>query len=150
MNEEEYFSLFKKRKNAKKAMDAVAARKLVQTLREEYYLYLDEEDTEASRALVAKLRNLGVTGEKQVQFFQKGALKRLDQLISFGFDPKVAPKAAVYDAFLIGEIDREYDVFAKSTFDALVSHGFCLDAADLIVLDEKVEPALKGLPSFYC
>ena len=39
------------------------------------------------------------------------------------------------------------NVFAKSTFDALVARGFALDEADLlvIVLDERMEPALKDL-----
>ena len=45
----------------------------------------------------------------------------------------------------IGHDGRPFDVFAKSTFDALVARGFAFDEADLIVLDEKIEPALKDL-----
>ena len=48
----------------------------------------------------------------------------------------------------IGADDREEDVFAKSTFGALVARGFAFDEADLIVLDERMEPALKDLVDF--
>ena len=43
---------------------------------------------------------------------------------------------------IIGRGDRKHNVFTKSTFDALVARGFALDEADLIVLDERMEPAL--------
>ena len=49
----------------------------------------------------------------------------------------------------IGTDDREDDVFAKTTFDALVARGFAIDEADVIVLDERMDPALKDLvPAF--
>ena len=47
----------------------------------------------------------------------------------------------------IGADDRQFDVYAKSTFDALVARGFAFDESDLIVLDERMEPALKDVPA---
>ena len=49
----------------------------------------------------------------------------------------------------IGTDDRKDDVFTKTTFDALVARGFAIDEADVIVLDERMEPALKDLVSAF-
>jgi hypothetical protein len=71
----------------------------------------------------------------------------LDRMIAVGFDPRAVSKEDLYEGMRIGLDDREFDAFAKSTFDALVARGFSLDEADLIVLDERMEPALKDLPA---
>ena len=72
-------------------------------------------------------------------------LDYLDRLIDVGFDPRAVSKESLYGGMYIGYFGRHYDVYAKSTFDALVTRGFAFDEADLIVLDERTEPALKDL-----
>ena len=59
----------------------------------------------------------------------------------------MVPDDILYDGIQIGRYGRQFDAFAKSTFDALVARGFALDEADIIVLDERMEPALKDLPA---
>ena len=54
-------------------------------------------------------------------------------------------KEDLYGTMGIGTDDREDDVFAKSTVDALAARGFAIDEAGLIVLDERTEPALKDV-----
>ena len=95
------------------------------------------------------IEKMGVMGGREegidVQHLGSLVLERLDQVISYGFDPKDISKAVLYKEFRIGQNNREFDVLAKCTFDALVSRRFAFDAKDLIVLDEKTEPGLKGL-----
>ena len=85
--------------------------------------------------------------EKDIWYLTMHKLNDIDRLIAVGFDPRAVSKESLYDSMQIGGDDRQYDVFAKSTIDALVARGFALDEADLIVLDERMEPALKGLPA---
>ena len=154
--DEEYYRFFRKRANAKKAMDDASTEKLVSTLiygdggeSPIRYLHLDEEneDDEDESKLAVKLQGMGVTNVTKVQYLDEIGMKELDRVISYGFDPKAMSKADLYGEFCIGQDDREYDVFAKCTFDALVSRGFAFDAKDLIVLDERSEPGLKRLPA---
>jgi len=99
-------------------------------------------------ALSDRLEDLGMNGEeKGIWYLTMAGTNELDRLIAVGFDPRAVPKNILYDFLSIGYDDRRFDVYAKSTFDALVARGFALDEADLIVLDERMEPALKDLPA---
>ena len=157
-DEEEYYRMLRKRSNVKKAMDGVSAKRLLDTLlagRDPIigYLYLEtenESDGDESE-LAVRLQGMGVTDELhegiKVQYVDDRGMDELDRVISLGFDPKAISKADLYGEFCIGQDDREYDVFAKCTFDALVSRGFAFDAKDLIVLDERSGPGLRRLPA---
>ena len=70
-------------------------------------------------------------------------LARLDRLAAIGCEPIAISKEDLDKILKIGRDDRKHDVFTKSAFDALVARGFALDETDLIVLDERMEPALK-------
>ena len=107
---------------------------------------LENAESKEEEALRHRLTDLGVrTGEPCVCYLNTSNLIDLDRLIAVGFDPKMIPKNDLYEMMIIGEDSREHDVFAKSTFDALVARGFAFEEADLIVLDERTEPALKEL-----
>ena len=98
-------------------------------------------------AMRRRLADVGVRREKPcVSYLRMTDLNQLDRQIALGFDPKVVSKKSLYERLRIGRDDRDHDIFAKTTFDALVSRGFAFDEADLIVLDERNEPALKDLP----
>ena len=95
-------------------------------------------------ALGRKIHYLGVLSEYpdvDVRFLKASDLTELDRWIAVGFNPRTLSKEILYG--MVG-VDN---VFAKSTFDALVARGFAFDEADLdlIVLDERMEPALKDL-----
>lgn len=106
----------------------------------------DINSKEEEEALRSRLEKLGITSEnKVVCYVKRSDLNILDRYISLGFDPRAVSKEDLHAVIQIGMSDRHFDVYAKATFDALVARGFALDEADLIVLDERVEPALKGL-----
>ena len=88
-----------------------------------------------------------MTQEAQiVRYLQNSTLTLLDRMIAVGFDSSAVSKKDLYIATSIVRDDQLYsNVFAKSTFDALVARGFALDGGDLIVLGERTEPALKDL-----
>ena len=95
-----------------------------------------------------KLADLGVRVEEpRVCFIETSDLNELDRLIAVGFDFNMLSKEDLYGIMDIGADDRQFDVYAKSTFDALVARGFAFDESDLIVLDERMEPALKDVPA---
>jgi len=99
-------------------------------------------------ALRCRLADLGVESEDpdvDVWFLELYDLIDLDSWIAIGFDPRTLSKERLHGILHIGRDDRANDVFAKSTFDALVARGFAFDEGDLIVLDERMEPALKDL-----
>ena len=94
--------------------------------------------------LCERLQNMGVTAKYKVYLYlDSDGMAKTDRLISLGFDPKSVSQEYLYDQLQIGRNDREYDVYDKSTFEFLVSRGFPLAEADLILLDKSKEPALK-------
>ena len=103
---------------------------------------------EADDLLLQKLQRRGVmVGHDYalVRYIPYHELSKLDSLVTFGFIPSYV---SAYDLCLglsIGRPGRKYDVWAKSTIDALVSRGFRLDATrtDLVILDETKEVALQ-------
>ena len=108
---------------------------------------LDEFMVE-EEALSDRLEDLGMNCEdKGIWYLTMADIDDLDRLIAVGFDPRAVSKESLYGGVHIGEDYRQYDVYAKSTFDALVARGFAFDEADLIVLDERMEPALRDLPA---
>ena len=99
-------------------------------------------ESKEDEALRCRLADLGVQTEDpdvDVWFLELSDLIDLDRWIAVGIDPRTLSKERLYG--MVG-VDN---VFAKSTFDALVARGFAFDEADLIVLDERMEPALKEL-----
>ena len=106
-------------------------------------------NTEAEEEVLRRrLADRGVRAEEpRVCFMQTSDLVNLDRLIAVGFDPKMLSKEDLYGIMDIGADDRQFDVYAKLTFDALVARGFAFDESDLIVLDERMEPALKDVPA---
>ena len=109
------------------------------------YFKLEGYDPDIAE-LFLRLTEAGVGESRRVQYLTFEDLKRLDNLIDVGFDPRSISQEDLYRGFLIGSQRRKYDVFAKVTFDALVSRGFAFDENDVIVLDEKKEPVLSKLP----
>ena len=148
VDEAEYFRLLKKRSGAKELFKKHSAEKLIDFLNDsiEYYDWFDEADSHNdAKALTKRIQHQGIGDTWGAQYLPLSPMRQLDALIDAGFDPKVISKADLYQRFRIGISDRPYDVFAKTTFDALVSRGFHFEETDLIVLDETKEPALKGL-----
>ena len=99
-------------------------------------------------ALKRRLTNFGMRSvRKGIHYLTMAGINELDRLIALGFDPRAVSKDFLYETMGIGIDKRIFDVYAKSTFDALVARGFAFDEADLIVLDERIETALKDLPA---
>ena len=104
--------------------------------------------TVKEEALRRRLADFGMScGDKNIWYLRMAGINKLDRLIALGFDPRAVSKGILYEGLSVGYDNRRFDVYAKSTFDALVARGFALDEADLIVLDERMEPALKDLPA---
>ena len=104
--------------------------------------------TVKEEALSDRLEDFGMScGDKNIWYLRMADINELDRLIVLGFDPRAVSKGILYEGLSIGYDDRRYDVLAKSTIDALVARGFAFDEADIIVLDERMEPALKDLPA---
>ena len=111
---------------------------------------LENLESKEEETLRQRLKDLGVRpsvdfGNQAVWYLTVPNLNYLDRLISVGYDPKTISKKDLYNGMHLGEDERTFDAFAKTTFDALLARGFALDEADLIVLDERMEPALSGL-----
>ena len=109
-----------------------------------------KEKVELRRRLAKFGVEWGDSGNKGIWYLTMSDIECIDRLIAVGFDPRTVPKNTFYGILGILSIandDRQYDIYAKSTFDALVARGFAFDEADLIVLDERMEPALKDLPA---
>ena len=149
VNEAAYLRLLTKRPGAKELIKKYSAEKLTDFLNGsiEYYFSFDAEADchDDAKALTKRIQHQGIGDDWSVQYLPLSCMRRLDALIDAGFDPKVISKADLYQRSQIGVSGRSYDIFAKTTFDALVSRGFHFDETDLIVLDEIKEPALKGL-----
>ena len=77
-----------------------------------------------------------------ISYLNKTGLSALDRMIALGFDPRVITKERISSRIGIGN-SLTMGVITKSTVDALSARGFQLDPKDLIVLNEKTEPALK-------
>ena len=111
-----------------------------------YVVLLENAESEEEEALRRRLADLGVQIDQIeppcVRYLTTDSLEYLDRLIAIGCDPSALSKEDLVEVLPVERDDR---VFAKSTFDALVARGFALDEADLIVLDERMEPALKDL-----
>ena len=107
------------------------------------------ELTVEEEALSRRLEDFGVSRyyDKRIYYLTMAGIKKLDRMIAVGFDPRSVSKEVLYEELLIGNDYRQFDVYAKATFDALVARGFAFDETDLIVLDERIEPALKDLPA---
>ena len=86
-----------------------------------------------------------------IRFFDWDGLAVVDDLINFGLDQKLVTKEALYNALAIGGNEgRRNDVFSKGTVDVLISRGFPLDRADLVIIDETKEPELEELDGHCC
>ena len=108
------------------------------------------EFTIQGEALRRRLTDLGMScgdENKHIWYLTMDGINDIDRMIAVGCDPRSVSKEILYEGMQIGRYDRQFDVFAKSTFDALVARGFAFDEADIIVLDERMEPALKDLPA---
>jgi hypothetical protein len=88
--------------------------------------------------------DLFITG---IQYLTRDDLSEIDDIVKLGFDPRIVSREELYKEFKVGLEARVYDVFVKSTFDALVARGFAFDEKDLIILDETKEPALSEIPT---
>ena len=95
-----------------------------------------------------RLADLGVQRYPCVRYLEKTVIDEIDRLIAIGCDPRAMSKEDRDEVLDVGRYQNDR-VFAKSTFDALVARGFALGEADLIVLDERMEPALKDLSDAY-
>lgn len=148
INEAAYLRRLSKRPGAKASIKKHSTEKLVNFLNDsmEYYFWFDEADShDDAKALTKRLQHQGIGDNWRAQYLALSSIRRLDALIDAGFDPKAISKADLYQDFQIGVSDRSYDIFAKTTFDALVSRGFPFEGTDLIILDETKERALKKL-----
>ena len=110
-----------------------------------------ENDTEEEREYWQKLRSYGVSSEiADVIFFDETDLEDVDQMLhSLGLKPNDIPKEILYEKLNIGQHDREYDVWIKSSVERFVTRGYPLDPGDLVVLDETEEPLLHELNADY-
>ena len=109
---------------------------------------LENAESEEEEALRRRLADLGVQIEPpHVRYLDTDAFDDLDRLIAIGCDPSALSKEVLDE--VLTDPWSDCRVFAKSTFDALVARGFALHEADLIVLDERMEPALmSAVPSY--
>ena len=148
--EMEVYGLVSKRKGTREDFRKASGEFLPSFLEERFLaFYIENEGPREAEALSRRLTDFGMSrdDDKCIFYLTKAGINKVDRLIEFGFDPRAVSKESLYDGLLIGEAGRQYDVYAKSTIDALVARGFAFDEADLIVLDETMEPALKDLPA---
>lgn len=135
-------------------MQKYAGHFLIENFLNEEIEYFELEGDDPDRAeLLRRLTQAGATSggeyewpKRRAQYLTVGTLARLDDLIGAGFDPKCISREDLYYSYNIGAARREFDIFVKATFDALVSRGFALDENDVIVLDETKEPVLAEIP----
>ena len=81
---------------------------------------------------------------------QQEDLEDVDQMLhSLGLKPNDIPKEIFYETLNIGQPDREFDVWMKSSVERFVAQGYPLDPGDLVVLDETEEPLLHKLNQEY-
>ena len=94
--------------------------------------YEDEEDEEAHLI---------------VKYLTNRQCKDFDDLVQAGYDPTAVSRETLYERLLIEhhEGNRYSQVWAKSSFDKLLSLGFDVNEEDFIIVDEKNEPALRRL-----
>jgi len=103
----------------------------------------------SQKELRKRLDEMGFTAPEStgIQYMTLDGLSKIDDMVELGLDPRDISREELYEDFRVGYEDRSFDVFAKSTFDALVSRGFAFDEKDLVILDEIKEPALSQIPS---
>ena len=147
------YGIIKRRTGGKQMMQKYAGLFLIDTFLNNEIEYFELEGDDPDRAdLLRRLTQAGATGgeygwpQRRAQYLTVGTLARLDDLIGAGFDPKCISREDLYYSYNIGAARRRFDIFAKATFDALVSRGFALDENDVIVLDETKEPVLAEIP----
>ena len=143
----EVFEAISKRKGAKDAFrkDSDFLPNFVDGSFQRFAVKKDKSNEE--EALWRRLTDFGMCGDKDICYLTMAGINDLDRMLAFGYNPRAVSKKRLYGDLNIGQVNREFDVYAKSTFDALVTRGFAFDEADLFVLDERMEPALKGLPA---
>ena len=143
LDEKEMISVLKQRPETKAILKSFTGKRLV------YYALNDAMwyHTIECLSLKERLEKAGVGKEDflGVLYLTKRKLEEIDEVIQLGYDPYSIPKEILYKEFQIGAHGRRCDIFAKSTFEALVSRGFAFDEKDVIILDEQNEPALNGL-----
>jgi len=137
------YEMVSKRKGARELFRKDSGRRLPNFVDDRLSDFAVEEE-----ALRRRLADVGMTCDNKYTWYLRMAdINELDRLIAVGYNPRSVSREVLYENLNIGADDREDDIFAKSTFDALVARGFALDEADIIVLDERMEPALKDLPA---
>jgi hypothetical protein len=145
------FEAISKRKGARELFRKESADCLFTFLEDCFKEFSIKDGPKETAELSHRLANFGVrwsdSEDKGIWYLTMSDIEYLDRLIAVGFDPRAVPKNILYDFLLIAEDNRQFDIYAKSTFDAFVARGFAFDEADLIVLDERMEPALKDLPA---
>ncbi len=146
-SEIEVYEMISKRKGAREIFREQAGEYLPNLLDIAFHFHpIGNAESKEEEALSRRLTDFGIRCEyKEIRYLTMSDITYLDRLIAVGYDPRSVSKAALYREIGIGRDHREYDIFAKSTIDALVAREFALDEADLIVLDERMEPALKDL-----
>ena len=81
-----------------------------------------------------------------VKYLTNRQRKDFDDLFRAGYDPTAVSRGTLYERLLEQhEGNRYYQIWAKSSFDKLLSLGFDLNEEDFIIVDEKNEPALRRL-----
>ncbi len=102
-------------------------------------------------ALSRRLADLGMRckGKEMLAWYlTMPNIEHLDRLIAVGFDPRAVSMDILKEINSGIDPDFHFNVYAKSTFDALVARGFAFDETNLlVVLDERIEPALKDIPA---
>ena len=137
------YEMVSKRKGARELFRKDSGRRLPNFVDDRLSDFAVEEE-----ALRRRLADVGMTCDNKYTWYLRMAdINELDRLIAVGYNPRSVSREVLYENLNIGADDRPDDIFAKSTFDALVARGFALDEADIIVLDERMEPALKDLPA---
>ena len=105
-----------------------------------------ENEFEELQAVMDKMTKLGLGGDDlaNISYIDRTGLAHIDRFIEIGVDPKDVSKTYLYDMLEIGMFkDRRNEVYAKGTFDALVSRGFPLNKDDFILLEERAEAGLE-------
>ena len=109
------------------------------------YLYVSSEN----KILWQKLLRLGTecdfSGCVTVLYLERWCLDYIDRMLAVGWQPTASHKDQRWSHFLLSLLHNQG--VTKSTFDAFVSRGFPFRKSDCIILDDKVEPALREIPA---
>ena len=110
--------------------------------------HLLDHEVEADRDLHGKLVDMGLEVDRKgdPQYISSEGLREIDRLVeSFGINPRDIPKKLLYERMWFGILGRNWDVWCKSTIDALIARGYPIDPNDLIIVDEEQEPSLQRI-----